>query len=93
VKHAGLDVLRATHANSLLMPVAIFQRQVLKRIGLASGSDVRPLPTPLRWLNPVLTAALRSEARWLTSPRARLKIGLSAICVAQKPPEVHRSNS
>jgi len=75
------------------MPVAIFQRQVLKRIGLASGSDVRPLPTPLRWLNPVLTVALRAEAHWLTRPRARLKIGLSAICVAQKPPEVHRSNS
>ena len=93
INNAGLDVLRATHANSLLMPVAIFQRQVLKRIGLASGSDVKPLPVPLRWLNPVLTAALRSEARWLTRPHARLNFGLSAICVAQKPAEAHGSNS
>lgn len=93
VKDAGFDVRRATHANSLLMPVAIFQRQVLKRIGLASGSDVKPLPAPLRWLNPLLTAALRAEARWLTRPQARLSFGLSAICVAQKPLAVHGSNS
>jgi ubiquinone/menaquinone biosynthesis C-methylase UbiE len=93
VKHAGFDVLRTTHANTLLMPAAIFQRQVLKRIGLASGSDVKPLPAPLRWLNPVLTATLRTEARWLTRPQARLSFGLSAICVAQKLPELHRSNS
>jgi ubiquinone/menaquinone biosynthesis C-methylase UbiE len=93
VKHAGFDILRATHANSLLMPVAIFQRQVLKRIGLASGSDVKPMPAPLRWLNPALTAALRAEARWLTRPQTRLHFGLSAICVAQKPLTVHGSNS
>ena len=93
LKQSGFEVLRATHANSLLMPVAIFQRLVLKRIGLASGSDVKPLPAPLRWLNPVLTAALRAEARWLTRPQARLNFGLSAICVAQKPLLVHGSNS
>ena len=93
VKQAGFDLLRATHANSLLMPVAMFQRQVLKRIGLASGSDVKPLPAPLRWLSPVLTAALRAEARWLIRPQASLKFGLSAICVAQKPLAVHGANS
>lgn len=85
MEHAGFDVLRATHANCLLMPLAIFQRQVLKRIGFSSGSDVKPLPAPLRWLNPVLTAALRTEARWLSRPQSKLSFGLSAICVAQKP--------
>jgi ubiquinone/menaquinone biosynthesis C-methylase UbiE len=93
MKHAGFEVLRATHANSLLMPLAIFQRQVLKRIGLASGSDVKPLPSLLRWLNPVLTAALRAEARLLTRPQAKLSFGLSAICVARKPLADHGSNS
>ena len=93
VRHAGFDVLRATHANSLLMPVAIIQRQVLKRVGLASGSDVKPLPAALRWLNPLLAAALRAEARWLTRPQASLNFGLSVICVAQKPLAVQGSNS
>jgi SAM-dependent methyltransferase len=85
VEHAGFEVLRATYANSLLLPAAMFRRLVLKRIGLASGSDVKPLPAFLRWLNPILIAALRTEARWLTRPQARLSFGLSAICVAQKP--------
>lgn len=93
VKHAGFDVLRATHANSLLMPMAIFQRQILKRIGLASGSDVKPLPALLAWLNPVLTTALRAEARWLTHPQTRFSFGLSAICLAQKPLAPHDANS
>jgi ubiquinone/menaquinone biosynthesis C-methylase UbiE len=93
MKRAGFDVLRSTHANALLMPLAVFRRLVLKRIGIASGSDVKPLPSALRWLNPVLTAVLRTEARWLTQPQARLGFGLSAICVAQKPGEVHGSDS
>jgi len=93
VEQAGFNVLRATYANSLLMPVAMFRRLVLKRIGFASGSDVKPLPTLLRWLNPILTAALRTEARWLTRPQTRLRFGLSAICVAQRPRDVHRANS
>lgn len=93
MQRAGFEILRTTYANSLLMPLAIFQRQVLKRIGLASGSDVKPLPAALRWLNPVLTAAVRAEARWLIRPQARLGFGLSAICVAQKPREVHGSDS
>jgi ubiquinone/menaquinone biosynthesis C-methylase UbiE len=85
MKRAGFDVLRSTHANTLLMPLAAFRRLVLKRIGVASGSDVKPLPPSLRWLNSALTATLRNEARWLRRPTAKLSFGLSAICVAQKP--------
>ena len=84
MKSAGFDVLRSTHANGLLMPLAIFQRLVLKRIGLASGSDVKPLPSMLGWLNSALSATLRTEARWLRRPAASLSFGLSAICVARK---------
>lgn len=92
MKHAGFDVLRSTHANGLLMPLAIFQRLVLKRLGLASGSDVKPLPSMLGWLNSALSATLRTEARWLRRPSANLSFGLSAICVAQKPSGSHSSS-
>jgi hypothetical protein len=83
---AGFEILRETYANSLPMPVAIFRRLVLKRLGLASpGSDVKPLPSGWQWLNSAMTGMLRSEAFWLRRPGAKLFIGLSAICVAQKP--------
>jgi SAM-dependent methyltransferase len=85
MKRAGFEILRTTYANSLLMPVAALRRLVLKRLGLASqGSDVKPLPAFLRWLNDPLTLALRTEARWLERPHSSLRFGLSAICVAKK---------
>ena len=84
---AGFRVLRKTYANSLLLPLAAFRRLVLKRIGLAdSGSDVKPLAPGLGWLNGLLHAALRAEARWVRGTRRNLPTGLSAICVAAKPP-------
>lgn len=86
LERAGFRVRRATYANSLLLPLAALRRLLLKRIGLAdSGSDVKPLPAALRWLNRPLAGALRIEARWLQRSRARLPFGLSIICVAEKP--------
>ena len=83
---AGFRVLRATYANSLLLPAAALRRVVLKRIGLAdSGSDVKPLAPGLQWLDGALQAVLRAEANWLRSARRNLPAGLSAICVARKP--------
>lgn len=85
MEQAGFRILRATYANTLLLPVAVLRRLVLKRIGLADrGSDVKPLPGELRWLNRLLTGALRSEARLLERHR-KLPAGLSVICVAEKP--------
>lgn len=87
LERAGFRVLRQTYANSLLLPLAAFRRLVLKRIGLADrGSDVKPLAPSLGWLNGLLLAALRAEARWVRRPRRNLPAGLSAICVAAKPP-------
>jgi ubiquinone/menaquinone biosynthesis C-methylase UbiE len=86
MKQCGFEVLRETYANSLPMPLAMFRRLVLKRIGLASpGSDVKPLPAGADWLNSALTGMLKAEAGWLRRPGAKLFMGLSAICVAQKP--------
>lgn len=86
MERAGFRVLRATYANSLLLPVAAFRRLVLKRVGLADrGSDVKPLPPALAWLNRALTSALYAEARLLSRPGAKLPAGLSTVCVAEKP--------
>ena len=86
MKRAGFEIRRETYANSLPMPLAMLRRLVLKRIGLASpGSDVKPLPAGWQWLNSVLTGILKGEAFWLRRPGTKLFMGLSAICVAQKP--------
>lgn len=83
---AGFRVVRATYANSLLLPIAALHRLVLKPIGLAqSGSDVTPLPAGLGWMNPIFQALLRCEAAWLKLSHLPLPAGLSAICVVQKP--------
>jgi SAM-dependent methyltransferase len=83
---AGFRILRATYANSLLLPVAALRRLVLKRIGLAeNGSDVKPLAPGLQWLNGALQSMLQGEASWLRSSHRNLPAGLSAICIVQKP--------
>jgi SAM-dependent methyltransferase len=85
LERAGFRVRRATYANSLLLPAAAVRRLALKRLGLAdSGSDVKPLPPKLAWLNRALTSALYAEARLLNSPTATLPAGLSTVCVATK---------
>lgn len=86
MEDAGFKILRKTYANTLPFPLAVMRRLVLKPIGLSDkGSDVRPLPPSLEWLNRVLTQALFAEARFLRRrPNASLPFGLSAICVARK---------
>jgi SAM-dependent methyltransferase len=86
MEDAGFEILRATYANSFLLPVAAVRRLLLKRLGLAdNGSDVKPLPENLDWLNRVLKSFLTKEARILSRSKAKLPVGLSAICVAKKP--------
>ncbi len=85
LKRAGFEILRESYANSLLFPAVAIRRLLLKRLGLADqGSDVKPLPQNLQWLNRALTNALLWEARRLSDPRSKLPAGLSAICVARK---------
>jgi SAM-dependent methyltransferase len=86
MERAGFRVRRATYANSLLLPAAAVRRLMLKRLGLAdSGSDVKPLPPSLAWLNRTFTAALAAEASVLKLNGAKLPAGLSTVCVAEKP--------
>ena len=83
MERAGFEIVRATYANTFLLPAAFVRRLILKRIGLAdAGSDVRPLGPRWQWLNLPLTRALEAEARLLR--RMNLRFGLSAICLARK---------
>lgn len=83
---AGFRVLRSTYANSLLLPAAVLRRLILKRLGLVDrGSDVKPLPPGLRWLNRTLAGILQSEARLLRRPWLDLPFGLSVVCLAERP--------
>jgi SAM-dependent methyltransferase len=83
---AGFTILRSTYANSILLPVAALHRLFLKPLGLVDrGSDVKPLPPSLQWLNQSFVSALGWEARRLRNPQAKLHVGLSAICIVKKP--------
>jgi len=85
LENAGFTVLRKTYANTLPFPLAVVRRLILKPIGLSDkGSDVKPFPPSLAWLNRILTRALLSEAKFLKRSNASLPFGLSAICVARK---------
>ncbi|HEX8738351.1 MAG TPA: class I SAM-dependent methyltransferase [Pyrinomonadaceae bacterium] len=85
LEKAGFTVLRKTYANALPFPLAVVRRLILKPVGLSDkGSDVKPFPPSMEWLNRVLTRALLSEAKFLKRPNARFPFGLSAICVVRK---------
>lgn len=82
VEAAGLRVVRATYANSLLLPVALVKFRVwepLTRAPAASGVEL-----PAGWLNGLLELPLRMEAGWLRAG-GRLPIGQSVWVVAKKP--------
>jgi SAM-dependent methyltransferase len=83
LQEAGFDVRLATYANTFLFPVVLLRR-FLKRLGIGQGSDVKPLPMALAWLDPVFRGILGAEARVLGSG-GRLPFGLSVICYARKP--------
>jgi hypothetical protein len=83
---AGFEILRETYANCLLLPVAAIRRLLLKPLGLADqGSDVKPIPQRLRWINTAMRKALLWEANKLRDPDTKLPAGLSAICIARRP--------
>ena len=82
VRLAGFQIRKSTYANSLLFPVVALSR-FLKRIGIGGGTDTKPLPAALQWLDPIFRTVLGIEAR-LIGWNVRLPFGLSAICYAEK---------
>lgn len=82
LRAAGFRVLRVSYANSLLFPAAAGSRLLQRVTGRAehAGSDVQETS---RWLNGVLRAPLRLEARLL--PVLDLPVGLSVLALARRP--------
>jgi SAM-dependent methyltransferase len=81
--NVGFVVEWTSYANGFLFPV-ILARRLLKRVGIGGGTDVKPLPRGLGWLDGIFRRVLEAEARWFKSGR-RLPFGLSLICYARKP--------
>jgi SAM-dependent methyltransferase len=79
---AGFVIEWTSYANTFLFPV-ILLRRFLKRTGIGGGTDVKPLPRGLGWLDGIFRTVLASEAKWFESG-GRLPFGLSLICYAQK---------
>ena len=82
LRAAGFEVRLATYANTLLFPLAVFRR-ALKRFGIGRGTDVKPLPPALAWLDPIFRGALAAEARVLGAGRS-FPAGLSVICYCRR---------
>jgi SAM-dependent methyltransferase len=77
---AGLRVVKATYANTVLFPVALVRRMIAKLTNRPPGeSDVRAMP-PL--VNTALTWVLTGEGEILK--RTSLPVGLSVIALARK---------
>ncbi len=74
----GFIARRATYANSLLFPAAAGHRLV-SRLRDGRASDVKPVPA---WMNRVMLAALRLEARLLD--HFNFPFGLSVVMLAEK---------
>lgn len=81
VERAGVRVLRATYANSLLMPVAFTKFRIVEpllRKPAASGVDpVAP------WLDRALYRALAAEAAWIGAGR-NFGAGQSLLLIGEK---------
>lgn len=85
---AGFKVVRQSYANMFLFPIAFLWRRVLQPLGLSSGgSDVKPLPRSLTWMNALFATVLGSEAFLLKYFKA-IPFGLSAICIVTKPDKI-----
>jgi len=78
----GFEVGWSNYANGVLFPV-ILVRRFLKRFGFGAGTDVRPLPRGLGWLDSIFCRILFTEAWWFKGGR-HLPVGLSVICYARK---------
>lgn len=82
LRGVGFEPRFASYANTLLFPVVLLRR-AMKRAGLGRGTDTKPLPQFLSWVDPIFRRLLAAEARVLGAHRS-LPFGLSVICYARK---------
>jgi SAM-dependent methyltransferase len=80
VSACGLELLRASYCNSLLLPLLLTRRSLDRLLG-RTGSDVGFLPAPLER---VFKSALLLEAA-LVGRGFSLPLGASVVALARKP--------
>lgn len=81
LEETGFEIVRATYANSLLLPAAVLKFRVwepLVRAPAASGVALGP-----PWLERLLGLALRAEAEWI-GRGGSFPVGQSALVLARK---------
>jgi SAM-dependent methyltransferase len=78
----GLDVVRCTYLNTLLLPVALAKFRLWEPLrGAAPGSGLQPVAA---WLNSLLGKALRLECA-LLGRGLNFPLGQSLLLLARKP--------
>jgi SAM-dependent methyltransferase len=81
VRACGVDVLRCTYANSLLMPAALLKFRVIEPLfARKPASGLKPLP---RWLNELLRVPLSLETKWIQAGMD-LPWGQSLILIGER---------
>jgi hypothetical protein len=79
LRTAGLDPVRITYANGLLLPLVVAKR-LAERVTRAGGDDLAPPPAVVEQL---FSGALALERRLLR--RMSLPVGVSLLALARRP--------
>jgi hypothetical protein len=82
LRQVGFEIPLASYANTLLFPIVMLKRS-LKKLGVSRGTDVKPLPGALGWIDPIFRSVLAAEARVLGAGKS-FPFGLSVIAYAKK---------
>jgi len=82
LSRVGFEPRFISYANSLLFPVVLVHR-AMKKVGVDRGTDTKPLPRFLSWVDPIFRRVLAAEALVLGAHRG-LPFGLSVIGYARK---------
>jgi SAM-dependent methyltransferase len=75
---AGLSLVKSSHFNAVLLPLAVAARATKWMLGSDSPDDAMPWP----WVNRMLLRLMSSERNWLKC--GSLPIGLSLVVIARR---------
>ncbi len=75
---AGLKVVKSSHFNAVLLPLAVAARVIKRLLGSDSPDDAMPAS----WVNRVLLGLMASERGWLR--KGSLPLGLSLVVIARR---------
>lgn len=88
VREAGLEVVKATHANTLMSVVPTIKRLVRRREPhehADKGLSIKLLPGPLGSVNTALYGLMKVEARLVSLPFVASPFGQTILVLARKP--------